>query len=135
MIDTDMNTLFPNHEFKVNDEVIVIKPFTFGQLPKVLKLSSSFYGAVQPIFEQNEDMVSAVSQVIAIGGDDLIELLGMSINKPREWFDSIQSDIGIQLLAEFLEVNLSFFAQRILPQLEGAIQKVQKISTQLPLRT
>jgi hypothetical protein len=127
---SDLQTIFPDAELTVQGEVLTIKPFTFGQLPKVLKLTKSFYSEVQPLFEDLQGNEAQLTmQVMAVGGDDLIELIALGIKKPREWFDTLQIDDGVRVATAFLEVNLSFFAQRVLPQVKTAMSQLQSLAT------
>jgi hypothetical protein len=126
---SDLNTLFPDVELTVQGEVLTIRPFTFGQLPKVLKLTKSFYNDIQPFFEESQGNEAELTmKAMSVGGDDLIELIALGIKKPREWFDSLQIDDGIRVATAFLEVNLSFFAQRVLPEVKTAMSKLQSLA-------
>jgi hypothetical protein len=127
---SDLNTLFPSAEIEVQGELLSISPFTFGQLPRVLKLTKSFYAEVQPFFDGTSDQTEAVMHVLAVGGDDLIELIALGIKKPVSYFETLQIDDGIRVATTFLEVNLSFFAQRVLPQIKLSMGTLQKLATE-----
>jgi len=127
---SDLETLFPNVEIDVQGEKIVIAPFTFGQLPRVLKLTKSFYAEVQPFFNGDVDQTAAIMHVLSVGGDDLIELVALGIKKPTSWFESLAVDDGIRVATAFIEVNLSFFALRVLPQIKTSMGTLQKLATE-----
>jgi hypothetical protein len=129
---SDLQTLFPNQELVIAGETLTLRPFTFGQLPKVLKLTKSFYNEVQPFLAAGlESNATAILEVLAAGGDDLIELIALGVHKPRTWFDTLEIDDGVRVVTAFLEVNLSFFAQRVLPQVKTAVTQLQSATAKL----
>ena len=43
----------------------------------------------------------------------------------REWVEDLEMDEGIDVFAAILEVNASFFVQRVLPTLNSRMEAVQ----------
>ncbi len=121
----ELKVLFPGKDVTLSTgEVITIKPFTFGQLPRAIKLGQKIGGAVMEASKQGrfgESNGGAAMAIIAEGGEDLIALIGLGINKNREWFDTLQGDDGLTLTIAFLEVNVDFFTQKMLPSLMDAM--------------
>ena len=127
----EMNTLFPGKEIQLNTvETIIIKPFTFGQLPKAIKIGQKIGGLLANMYQQGkfEDQSQTSANLMLIlseGGEDLINLMSLGINKPRDWFDQLQGDDGLNLTIAFLEVNIDFFTKKMMPQILEAMKKVQ----------
>lgn len=127
----EMNTLFPGKEIQLNTgETITIKPFTFGQLPKAIKIGQKIGGLLANMYQQGkfEDQSQTSANLMLIlseGGEDLINLMSLGINKPRDWFDQLQGDDGLNLTIAFLEVNIDFFTKKMMPQILEAMKKVQ----------
>lgn len=127
---SDLATIFPATEVTLSTgEVLVIKPFKFGQLPKVMHLSRGIFGHIQALFSSGADLSDAalISEVLAHGGEQFIQLIALAVNKDREWFDELEAVDGVQLATTFLEVNVSFFAQKLLPELKKSAQSLNKI--------
>lgn len=130
--DQEIKTLFPNKEITLSTgEVITLKPFTFGQLPQAIKLVEKLGGVLQRLIKEGAladrtKTATAVMVVISEGGEDLINLISLGINKPREWFDSLQSDDGMHLTIGFLEVNLDFFTKKMMPRLLEVMEQANK---------
>lgn len=128
---SEIQTLFPGKEITLTSgEVIKIKPFTFGQLPKALKIGQKLGAMLAELYSQGkfEDQANVSSNLMIIigeGGEDLLDLIGLGIGKPREWFDNLQGDDGITLTIAFLEVNIDFFTNKMMPQLSEAMQKAK----------
>lgn len=128
---SEISTLFPGQEVKLQSgEVITIKPFTFGQLPKALKIGQKLGVLLSDLYRQGkfEDQANVSQNLMVIigeGGEDLLELIGLGIGKSREWFDTLQGDDGITLTIAFLEVNIDFFTKKMMPQLSEAMQKAK----------
>jgi len=121
---SDLKVIFPASTVELSSGAITVKPFTFGQLPKVLQKAQTIYGGIAHLMDNGAD-TAAVVQIMAVGGEDLLELVSLSIGKPREFFDTLQIDEGVLLVSTFLEVNLSFFVQRVLPEFKAAVTKLQ----------
>lgn len=125
----ELNVLFPNHAVVLSDQsVIDIKPFTFGQLPKAISLSKDIFGVAREMYEAKSAQSEMIGELFAAGGENFIELISISINKPRSWFDSLPADDGLKIATMFLEVNLSFFAQKVLPALKTGMDRLQKVA-------
>jgi len=123
----ELNTLFPNHCVVLSDKTVIdINPFTFGQLPKAISLSKDIFHIAREMYESKSTQTEMIGELFAVGGENFIELVAMSINKPRSWFDSLPADDGLNIATMFLEVNLSFFAQKVLPALKTGMDRLQK---------
>lgn len=127
----ELNTLFPGKQVILNSgETLTIEPFKFGQLPVALKLTQKIGGLVAQMVQSGElqdktKVASSVIYILAEGGEDLFNLIGLCIGKDRKWFDTIQADEGISIITAFLEVNIDFFTQKMMPQLLEAMSKLK----------
>lgn len=122
---SDLNTLMPQgKEIRIRDANLTIKPFKFGELPKVFK-------AVDPISKALFDglvggnQIEAITKLVANGGDNIIDLMVIGSKQSREWVEDLEMDEGIDVFAAILEVNASFFVQRVLPTLNSRMEAVQ----------
>ena len=64
-------------------------------------------------------------QIVAEGGEALMDVLSYMTGKPRAWFDTLPMDDGIALTRALFEVNGDFFAQRIAPMLPVAVTSTE----------
>lgn len=125
----ELNTLFPDNSVELSDgSTLQVRPFTFGQLPKAISLSKELFGVARQMYEAEANTTELVGQMFAEGGESFIELIGLSINKPRAWFNELPADDGLKVATVFLEVNLSFFAQKVLPELKKGMSRLQKVA-------
>lgn len=122
---SDMQTIFPEITVELSSGAISVKPFTFGQLPQVLKKARTVYGGVSHLLEDGTNEAAIILEIMAAGGEDLLDLVSLSINKPRSFFDTLSMDEGVKLIGAFLEVNLSFFVQKVLPQFKEVMGRLQ----------
>jgi len=122
---SDLSVLFPNRTLAIGDSTLEVRPFTFGQLPKVLAKARTIYGAIAHLLDAGSNEAAIVIEIMAVGGEDLLELVCLSIGKDRAFFDTLPMDEGVMVVAAFLEVNLGFFVQRVLPQFKDAMERVQ----------
>lgn len=125
----ELNTLFPDTTLKLSDgSTVEVKPFTFGQLPKALAYSKSIFGLVRQLYENADEADAIAGTMLAEGGENFIELIAMSTGKPRAWFDTLPADDGLLITTQFLEVNLSFFAHKVIPAFKNGMGRLQKIA-------
>ena len=130
---SDITTLFPGKEITLKtNEVIKVEPFKFGQIPLALKLTNKIGNLLAEMYKSGEltnkdKTVANIVYILSEGGEELIHLVGLGIGKNRGWFDTLESDDGIKLVIAFLEVNVDFFTQRMMPQLLEAMQKMRDI--------
>lgn len=115
----NLSKIFPAKKITVAEMPFEIKPFSFGQLPKLMKLMEKIAPTVQlAVREGKEKEVSTYLSILSTGGEDLLQLMADSIKAPKEFVDNLDSDEGIKLLIEFVEVNKDFFIQRVLPLIQ-----------------
>lgn len=118
---TELEVLFPEGKIiNISGSDITIKPFTFGQLPKVMKLMKKLGGLA--IKNGNIDFATALD-VFADGGDELSVLMAECINKEVLFVTNLQMDEGLALIAAFIEVNSDFFIRKVLPMLKHDLKR------------
>lgn len=130
---SDLDVLYPQgKEVMVSGEVLVIKPFAFGMLPKVSKHLSpilknlSASGLIGFLYGDNGEATMRVAadwplrilDIMSDGGEDLVTLTALLVNKPREWMDTIPLDEGVALITTLIEVNADLFAKKVLPMIQ-----------------
>ena len=110
--------------FTINGQEVTVRPFKFGQLPQVLKLLRSVGGLFAHYQNQGKlNSMEAIIHIVGEAGDDLIKALVLNTGKPREFWDEIDSDEGLEIMIHFLIVNIGFFTKRVLPHLQAAMTK------------
>lgn len=121
----ELNTIFPDTTVTLSDgSTVDVKPFTFGQLPKALALSKNIFGLISTMYADSDHSAIA-GTVLTEGGEDFLSLLSLSTGKPRAWFDTLQADDGLAITVQFLEVNLSFFAQKVVPAFKTGMNRLK----------
>lgn len=114
-------------------DTIEAREFTFGQLPKVMKYSESIYGNVAHLASADKlDTATMVTELLSSGGDDFMRLIGLSIQRDRDWFDLLPIDAAIDVVAAVVEVNMRFFVQRVLPKFEGRMKALAGATSRSP---
>lgn len=116
---SDIQKLFPGKEITVAGETVQVGPIKLGQLPKALSLMMNIGGLVS-----TSNGASDMASIIAYGGDEFLNLIAESVKKPRPWVDDLYPDDAAELIAAFLEVNQSFFVEKVLPKFPGLAEKL-----------
>jgi len=133
----EMDILFPEGKIlTIGGEEITIKPLTFGQIPKASKMVAPIIKAMAKSELAGDsviDMAGNWVDILAIGGDDLINLIGWAIGKDRAWFDTLQMDDGVELVKSVIEVNADFFTKKVMDRLNlGALESKETGATSSP---
>jgi len=106
--------------YNIGSETLTIRPFSFGELPQVISLLKgvgSHFAHYQALGTLNT--VEAMMDVIAAGGENLIQTMSLNTRKPRAFFDTIAPDVGVMIMQDFLMMNIGFFTKRVLPVIKG----------------
>ncbi len=126
----ELSTLFPESKITLSTgEEIVIKPFKFGQLPQAMHLAKGIFGHLQGIYVGGQVIEDAelIGSLLSHGGEQFLQLICLSVGKPRTWFDEMDAVDGLNVAVAFLEVNVSFFVQKLAPELKLAKEKLTSI--------
>ena len=133
----EMEILFPEGKIlDINGEEITIKPLTFGQIPKASKMAAPIIKAMaksEMAGDSVMDLAGNWVDILAIGGEDLLNLIGWAIGKDRAWFDTLQMDDGVELVKSVIEVNADFFTKKVMDRLNlGALESKETGETSSP---
>lgn len=93
----------------VAEQTLEIRPFTFGQLPRVLEIVGPFLAG---LIQQGQ---LDLSGIIERDSERALRLCALATGKPRAWFDAVPADEGLRLLAAIAEANADFFSSRLAP--------------------
>jgi hypothetical protein len=114
----DLSILNPGTEIVVKGETLKITPFKFGQFAKVAKL----VGIIKPLVGKHLSVDQETKQVlidfpnlIADCGESIFELCIIAIKKPRAYFDDIEGEDGIAIVAAVVEQNKEAFLKKWMP--------------------
>jgi len=126
-----LEVLFPTgKELTIAGETFNITPFKAGQLPKVFKAVEPISGHIVAAFAAHTNPTSAIIGLLASGGENILDIAAIGARKPRAWVDELETDQLLELVAAVLEVNVSFFVQKVLPSLTNSISKVSEVTGQ-----
>ena len=121
MSDSEIDVLFPDGKtLTIGGDEITIKPLTFGQIPKASKMIAPIVKALASAELGGQSLLDLAGnwvEIMAVGGEDLLSLIGWTIGKDRAWFDALGMDDGILLVKTVIEVNSDFFTKRVMPML------------------
>ena len=120
-----LEVLFPTgKEITLSGRQFVIKPFTFGQLPKVLKAVKKSTKMIEEQGISTSNVNSeAVLTILSESGTDLIDLLSEIMAVEKDFIEGLQVDEAIILITSFIEVNSDFFSKKVAPVLQAALKR------------
>ena len=121
---SELNTLFPvGKQISIKDENLTLKPFKFGELPKVFKAIETLSGTIGVLMRDRNVNPASITTLIAEGGDGILELMVIGSKKDKSWIEDLEMDEGVDLLTAIIEVNADFFIQKVLPTLNKTLEK------------
>ena len=130
----ELDILLPESEIVINGETIVIRPFPFAKLPKVISLLSSIGVGLYELLKPesgltfsgdniiiNDTLLEKISVVIQDHFPEVCELMGIYTNKPKDFFlgeeNGVNGEDGVIILLSIMERNYGFFTKRLSPTL------------------
>jgi len=120
----ELEQLFPTGKtISINDENLTIKPFKFGELPKVFKAIGPMTSTLGNLLQNRDASFAAIAGLITDGGDSIIDLMVVGSRKPREWVEELEMDQGVEVLTAIFEVNADFFIRKVLPLVNTKMEK------------
>lgn len=126
----ELTQLFPTgKEISINDENLTIKPFKFGELPKVFKAIGPLTSTLGNILQNRDINFSSIAALIMEGGDSIIDLMVIGSRKPRDWVDELEMDQGVEVLTAIFEVNADFFIRKVLPLVNTKMEKTSGLTS------
>jgi hypothetical protein len=102
----------------VGESTIVVRPLRFMELIRATK-------AIKPIIEHvanlekanGEDAEVSILELLEVAPEAMVQIAGMCTGKDRAWFDTLDSEQGLDVFAMVFMVNRDFFVERLLPKL------------------
>ena len=130
----ELDILLPESDITLGTETIVIKPFAFAKLPKIISILGSIGISVYELLKDengikfvddnlviNDTLLVKLSEVVQNSFPEICELMSIYTNKPKEYFlnedQGLNGEDGIILLISIIERNYSFFIKRLSPSL------------------
>jgi hypothetical protein len=98
-------------------EQFTIREFGFGQIPAVSRHLAA-------LFDNFGTAELNIPRLLAEGGEDVLAVLCLATGKPRDWFDTLPMDEGVNLLSAVITVNADTFQKKMLPALQGLLKQV-----------
>lgn len=121
VIENEVEVLFESTKsYQIGNDTVTIRPFSFGELPIVISLLKGV--GSQFAYYQSKGTLNTVEgmmDVIASGGENLIQALALNTGKERAYFDKISPEDGVKIMQDFLMMNIGFFTKRVLPAIKG----------------
>jgi hypothetical protein len=125
----DLTLLFPaGQQLSIRDENITIKPFKFGDLPKVFKCLEPLTTSMAKMVADRNTSPAAIAMLMAEGGDSVLDLMVIGSKQNKVWIEELEMDEGVELLTAIFEVNADFFIQKVLPKVNKTVAATGQMS-------
>ncbi|WP_371366299.1 hypothetical protein SRRS_07200 [Sporomusa rhizae] len=146
----DLDILIPDYDITLDSgEIVVIKPFSFAKLPKVVSLINSIGVGVFALLEARngiqveageqadgmatleiDDMVvNKVNEFIESHFDEVVDVLAIYCRQPKEFFLDEEKGPNVeeacQILLTIVERHLGFFTKTLRPIMARIKEKAQ----------
>lgn len=141
-METAKSVMFTSSEVKIRGEYIEVRPYAWGRTVKAARpLAAVLRAGVENVKYANDviynlnhqnyevfthQLAVILSDIMEEAGDELIQLLRLSVNKSSEWIKSLTLQEFCDLLVEVYKVNEPFFKRLFVK--EAAEEKQKKDS-------
>ncbi len=123
---TDLETLFPGREIAIGDKSLMLKPLSFGQLPRAAKLLQPIakslngnglfaFDGKTGVLRMASDWPMRLIDIMADSGDVVMAFLALASGQDAAWIEALAPDDGVLLARHVIEINSDFFVQKVLP--------------------
>jgi hypothetical protein len=101
-----------------------IRPLKMRQLPAFARALQPALPKLAPLFadEDNGMEISDLVGVVGDHGDDLMDAVAIGASLDKDVIDDMDPDVFLELALVVLEVNMDFFAKRLLPKVGGQLE-------------
>lgn len=121
----DLTKVIPEQRtVTIKGETIAIRQIKVGKLSAVVRAISPFAHLMPKPGDTPEKNPIDIFSLVMQHTDDVIQLLGIILDKPVEWMNDLEIDELVLLAAEVFEVNLDFFIQKVLPSVSMAMGRL-----------
>jgi hypothetical protein len=120
---SELETLFPTGvQVELQGKQFNIRPFNFGQFPKVIKAITKASATAQELKVTDGKITpEAALTILSESGEDLIVLLAEMLEVEKSFIEKLPMDEAVVLISAFFEVNADFFTKRVLPLIVKAM--------------
>jgi hypothetical protein len=126
---SDLDILFPERVLTLGQETVEVKPFRFGDFKKVLAILDEF---IEIFSSDPETWV----QTLLGSGEEAVEALAtltlFSVNRDRDWLNSLEGDLALDLFFKVFEVNADFFVRKLTTGATLVANAIQKAGQSSP---
>jgi hypothetical protein len=77
-------------------------------------------------------MVVFIGTLLAQVEEDLFSVIELATDKTPEFFDTVDPDDGIKVIAAVVEVNKDFFLQNVMPLINQHLPAITESLTEIP---
>lgn len=125
----ELKTLLPGENYTLaSGEQVVIKPVPFGQLRI---FSEAIASLVMKVSESGLKLkkIDEWKILFDVAFDETLNIMGLVIEKPREWFDEISINDGIGILSIIIDQNVKDEAKKNILRIVERFSSPQQISS------
>lgn len=109
-------------ETTLGGETLQVLPIKARQLPGMIRACASFYHLL------DIDAQVDIPALVASGGESVLEAVAIGLDKSVEWVGELDCADLVRAATTVLEVNVDFFIQAVLPELEKAKARIAMVN-------
>lgn len=128
MANEELKRIFPQEIYKLEfGEEVSVSPVPFG---KLARFGEALAAVVQKLTLSGVNLekltVEDVGRVFGVAFEEIIAIMGLVLDKDKEWFNQITMADGLGLLALIVKQN---FNEETKKKLAALLQRIPSIST------
>lgn len=105
----ELDILFPERSAEIAGRSITVREYSFVEGQRLLHLAEPFVKDVISLFAGDTPDYTDIQFIAAKHIDNLIELVSVSIDQPKEWVNSLSNGDGDLLMNIWWSVNGNFY--------------------------
>jgi hypothetical protein len=127
MADKEMKTLFPGRTVTLGSgDTVEIRPVAFGKLNRFSEALASLFQKLQATGLKLES-IGDWKVVFEVAFEETLGILGLLLDRPREWFDRIDLADGMEILDVVIEQNFNDRAKKNLRKIVDRLSSLPQM--------
>jgi len=114
--------LFPDGKtLEIAGEELTVRKMKLRQIIKATGLMGNVFDLAYEMYKVDAIDTNLIFKLFAEHGEDMLEFLAIVLDKDREYIDDLEIDDAMELVIAVAEVNMDFFAQKLMPMVNNQL--------------
>lgn len=127
---SESEILFPaGKQLKIGEVEITVSRMKLHQIIKSTGLLSGVFELSYQLLQEKDLNIKLIMELFSTDGDNMLEFISIAIGKDRKFVNELDMDDAIDVLTAILEVNMDFFASKVMPMMNKRVVSLKQFKS------